>query len=69
MDDEDEHGILIGWSNYVMIIDSFHISITKQYCLFECEDINVLLKRIDIETKSRTVISSGKRPNPSDLGS
>ena len=30
---------------------------------------NVLLKRIDTERKVRTVISSGKRPNSSDLGS
>ena len=34
-----------------------------------CEDKNVLLKRVSERNKTRTVISSGKRPNPSDLGS
>ena len=37
--------------------------------IVECEDMKVLLIRVDIETQTRTVISSGKRPNPSDLGS
>ena len=32
-------------------------------------NVNVLLIKVDIETQTRTVISSGKRPNPSDLGS
>ena len=37
--------------------------------IYESEDMNVVLKREDLKTESRTVISSGKRPNPSDLGS
>ena len=33
------------------------------------DELNVLLKRVSEINKTRTVISSGKRPNPSDLGS
>ena len=34
-----------------------------------CGDNGLMLIRVRIENLSRTAISGGKRPNPSDLGS
>ena len=56
----------------MMIIERVLIQMRKKQLLTgsmvsELFDV-CLLKRVVKEMKTRTVISSGKRPNPSDLG-
>ena len=57
----------------MMIIERVLIQMRKKQLLTgsmvsELFDV-CLLKRVVKEMKTRTVISNGKRPNPSDLGS
>ena len=65
----------ISGSYYETVNTSESLNVFIEYRVIEwiewswCEDMSVLLKKGSERKKTRTVISGGKRPNPSDLGS
>ena len=67
---EGKFGKFLACSNYPTCSNmrSENIELSEEICE-KCGDNGLMLIRVIIENLSRTAISGGKRPNPSDLGS